>query len=594
MADIEGLPLRRCAIYARKSVGNRLDLDVNSLETQREVCSAYIKSQRHRGWVELPQRYDDAGHSGSGLERPALARLMHDIEAGEIDFVVIYKVDRLTRSLSDFVRLIEIFDRHGISFVSISQAFDTSDSMGRMILNVLLTFSQFERELIADRIRDSIRTRKQHGLWPSGIPPFGYIKVGGRLKVLEEEAEQVRFIYAEFLRVGTYVGTLRAAREAGVRSTVKYMKSGKSWGGRSPSHGIIYNILRNPAYIGEIPGDGGNYPGAHEPIISRDTWEAAQALIRRRTSKDLLRESSEHLLRGKVWDDYGRPMQLDSQRARRPLDSYRSQNSRWSQRKRVKQYRANAARLDALVIASVADFLDDRRKLRSALRGLGIYGNELDKFTLLGSSAASRLAAAHPETLPELAAALIVRVEVGQEHVSITLRSVELRRLLLWNGSTRFRGRPADWALSDARYELTIAARVISIEWWPALDIGARDPAAPAIIDRKLVTLLKNARLAQRRIEECRERSLGELAQEFGCGPTHFSRLVRLNFLAPDIVTSILDGTQPPTLTRKLLIKATLPLDWALQRRLFGFPPSEKVLEAPWKRAKDIAAATDR
>lgn len=158
----------RCAIYTRKSTGHRLDREANSLETQRESCSAYIRSQEYRGWVELPKRYDDGGQPGTSIDRPALAELMHDIEAGKVDTVIVYKIDRLTRSLMDFVRIIEIFDRHGISFLSISQRFDTSDSMGRMILNVLLTFSQFEHELISERIRDSMRTRKQHGLWQWG------------------------------------------------------------------------------------------------------------------------------------------------------------------------------------------------------------------------------------------------------------------------------------------------------------------------------------------------------------------------------------------------------------------------------------------
>ena len=204
--DIEAIaPLKRCAIYTRKSTNQRLEHDVNSLVTQREISSAYVKSQQYKGWVELPNRYDDGGHSGSGMDRPALSQLMQDIEAGEIDVVVVYKIDRLTRSLADFVRMIEIFDRRNIALVSISQAFDTSDSMGRMILNVLLTFSQFERELIAERVRDSIRTRKRHGKMHGGLPPFGYVATPEGLKVDEPEAEIVRFIFDEFLRTRRYM-----------------------------------------------------------------------------------------------------------------------------------------------------------------------------------------------------------------------------------------------------------------------------------------------------------------------------------------------------------------------------------------------------
>lgn len=226
--DIEAIaPLKRCAIYTRKSTNQRLEHDVNSLVTQREISSAYVKSQQYKGWVELPNRYDDGGHSGSGMDRPALSQLMQHIEAGEIDVVVVYKIDRLTGSLADFVRMIEIFDRLNIALVSISQAFDTSDSMGLMILNVLLTFSQFERELIAERVRDSIRTRKRHGKMHGGLPPFGYVATPQGLKVDEPEAEIVRFIFDEFLRTRRYTRVMTAVRERGLCSSVKYSPRGK-------------------------------------------------------------------------------------------------------------------------------------------------------------------------------------------------------------------------------------------------------------------------------------------------------------------------------------------------------------------------------
>lgn len=579
MSDSKISTPRRCAIYARKSTSQRLDLEINSIETQRDICAAYIKSQRYKGWVELPQRYDDGGHSGSGLDRPALSRLMQDIEAGEVDLVILYKVDRLTRSLNDFVRLIEIFDRHGVSFVSISQAFDTSDSMGRMILNVLLTFSQFERELNADRVRDSVRARKRHGKWPGGMAPFGYELDGTRLRVLEEEAAIVRFVFAEFLRTGTYIATSRAAEAAGLYTTVKYTKTGKRRGGLPLTSGLIHCILRNPIYVGEIRGDGETYLGEHEPIISRQTWEAAEALSATRIKPVPHRKQTNHFLAGLLWDDLGRHMLLHADHwGERRYFSYMSSNAYWSQRHRLKAYRAGAERLDQLVIASVADFLGDRRRLRSAMKDLGVYGAELDALVVLGTSAAERLTALPAEAMPELFTTLLLRVEVGQEQLSITFRSVELMRFLQWKGSTTFRGRPADWTCSDARYVLEVAVCAISPERWPVLDITPRDPAALFSPDPRLVRVIREAREAQRLIEDHREWALGELATAFGCRPAHFARLVRLNFLAPDIVTAILDGTQPATLTYDSLIKAALPLDWSLQRRLFGIPPPLKKL----------------
>ena len=276
---------KRCAIYTRKSTNNRLDHEVNSLTTQHEICTAFISSQQYRGWKALARRYDDGGHSGSGLERPALAALMHDIESGEIDTVVVYKIDRLTRSLLDFVRLIEIFDRRDVALVSVSQAFDTSDSMGRMILNGLLTFSQFERELIAERVRDSIHTRKRHGRVHGGLAPFGYDFRDGELEVVEAEAEIVRFIYETFLSAGTYTAVMTAVREAGLRSSRKTSRNGTVRGGRPMSPGSVYNILQNPIYVGEIRGHDRNWPGRHAPIIDRAVWDAACALAASRARK---------------------------------------------------------------------------------------------------------------------------------------------------------------------------------------------------------------------------------------------------------------------------------------------------------------------
>lgn len=223
---------KRCAIYTRKSTNSRLELEINTLTTQHEICSSYIASQKYRGWAEVRRRYDDGGHSGSGLERPALAALMQDIEAGEIDVVVVYKIDRLTRSLLDFVRLFEIFDRRSVSLTSVSQAFDTADSMGRMVLNVLLTLSQFERELIAERVRDSIRTRKRHGRVHGGLAPFGYDYRDGELHIVDEEADIVRFIFAKFLSLRTYTAVMTAVREAGMQSSFKSSHNGKVRGGR--------------------------------------------------------------------------------------------------------------------------------------------------------------------------------------------------------------------------------------------------------------------------------------------------------------------------------------------------------------------------
>lgn len=579
MQTEHNLPIKRCAIYTRKSTTQRLEHDVNSLVTQREISSAYIKSQQYKGWVELPQRYDDGGHSGSGLERPALAQLMQDIEAGKIDAVVVYKIDRLTRSLLDFVRLIEMFDRQSITLVSISQAFDTSDSMGRMILNVLLTFSQFERELIAERVRDSIRTRKRHGRIHGGLPPFGYVAQSDGIHVDEAEAEIVRFIFAEFLRTKRYTSVMKAVREAGYCSSVKLSRRGVPRGGRAMSPGTVYGILRNPIYVGQIRGHDTTYKGVHEPLISEETWEAAQALSEDRKKRSPHAKDTHHFLAGLLWDDLGRHMLLDLNWQRgRTYCAYVSSNAAWSQIEYRRAYRCNANHLDRTVLAAVCDFFADRGKLRGALKGLGLFGDDLEKLANRGKAVGQMVEGTRPEWLPDLFAALIQRVEIAQEVVSITFRSIELRRLMAWDGKTVFRGRPADWPCSDARYVLDVDVRVITAERWPSLHITPRSGNRNLQPNPKLVELFKAARKAQMLVEENRELSIEDLSKKQGCRPTHFARLIRLNYLAPDIVTAILDGTQPPGLDRKTLLDSNVPTSWAVQRKLFGFPAPERAI----------------
>lgn len=573
MSDTTPAQIKRCAIYTRKSTNSRLELEINSLTTQHEICSAYIASQRYRGWTALARRYDDGGHSGSGLERPALASLMHDIEAGEIDAVVVYKIDRLTRSLFDFVRLVEIFDRRSVGLVSVSQAFDTADSMGRMILNVLLTFSQFERELISERVRDSIRTRKRHGRIHGGLAPFGYQLLDGELQIVEAEARIVRYIYGEFLRRGTYTAAMTAVREAGLCSSLKIARNGAVRGGRPMSPGSVYNILRNPIYVGEIRGHDRTWPGRHEPIISRATWQAACALAAMRTRKGPGAHATHHILAGLLWDDLGRHMLLDLNWVQgRPYHSYVSSNAQWSQAEYRRAYRTRADRLDAVAVAALGAFLLDKGNLRAALARHGLFDGELDRLVALGQLAATRLDEAPPAQRKAIFAALFTRIELGADILMMRVRLLELRRFLEWDGQGAFVGRPADWPTSNARYDLEVPVSVLAPERWPAFTVQPCDPANTARPDKQLKLLLRSARAALALFDAHRELDLSGLARKFGRSPGYYSRLIRLNYLAPDIVAAITDGTQPASLDRKTLASAYIPLDWIIQRRMFGFP----------------------
>lgn len=573
MSESPASQLKRCAIYTRKSNNSRLEHEVNSLTTQHEVCSAYIVSQQYRGWTALARRYDDGGHSGGGLDRPALADLMHDIEAGEIDTVVVYKIDRLTRSLFDFVRLIDILDRRVVGLVSVSQAFDTTDSMGRMILNVLLTFSQFERELIAERVRDSIRTRKRHGRVHGGLAPFGYDYCNGELQVVDAEAKIVRFIYAEFLRRGTYTAVMTAVRQAGLCSSNKTARNGTVRGGKPMSPGSVYNILRNPIYVGEIRGHDRTWPGRHLPIIERATWDAACALATTRTRKGPAALGTNHILAGILWDDLGRHMLLDLNWVDgQPYHFYVSSNAQWSQAEYRRAYRSRADRLDAVALAALGAFLADRGRLRAALRTHGLFEDELDRLAAGGGVAADRLAIIPPMRLEALFVALFTRIEVTPDSLAMHVRLIELRRFLEWDGHGAFVGRPADWPTSNARYAIAVPVSVIAPERWPAFAVQPRDPLTAQKPDKQLKVLLRSARSAQALFDAHRELDLAGLARRFGRSPGYFSRLIRLNYLAPDIIAAIADGTQPAALDRKTLASAHVPLDWAVQRRMFGFP----------------------
>src|SRR6202521_3626390 len=271
--------LQRCAIYTRKSSEEGLEQEFNSLHAQREACEAFIKSQRHEGWVCLPDGYDDGGLSGATMERPALQQLLAEIRAGRVDIVDVYKVDRLTRSLADFSKIVEVLDARGVSFVSVTQQFNTTSSMGRLTLNVLLSFAQFEREVTGERIRDKIAASKKKGMWMGGNPPLGYDARDRKLLVNEAEAETVRHIFRRYAELGS-VRLLKEELEAqAILSKARLSASGRSWGGNPFARGALYLMLQNRIYLGEIVHKKQHYAGEHAPIIDRDLWEQVQARL---------------------------------------------------------------------------------------------------------------------------------------------------------------------------------------------------------------------------------------------------------------------------------------------------------------------------
>src|SRR5215471_7309516 len=301
--------LLRCAIYTRKSTEHNLDLEFNSLDAQREACQAYVKSQAHEGWRLLPARYDDGAFSGASLERPALRELLADVQSGNIDVIVVYKVDRLTRSLADFAKLVELFDQYGVSFVSITQSFNTTSSMGRLTLNVLLSFAQFEREVIGERVRDKIAASKRKGIWVGGSVPLGYASLNRKLVVLPEEAETVRLIFRRYLELGSLRALIEDLDRRGIRTRRQTLSNGKMRGGIPFGVGPLAHLLRNRFYIGEVVYRGAVHVGEQEPIVDRALFEAAQArLAASAASRQVRIRSSPAILAGRIFDDRGNRM----------------------------------------------------------------------------------------------------------------------------------------------------------------------------------------------------------------------------------------------------------------------------------------------
>ena len=300
----------RCAVYTRVSTDERLDMEFNSLDAQREAGSAYVESQKHEGWLPVGDRYDDGGFSGGTLERPALKRLLADIEGGRIDVVVVYKIDRLSRSLMDFAKLVEVFDRCQVTFVSITQAFNTTTSMGRLTLNILLSFAQFEREVIGERIRDKFAASRARGMWMGGMPPLGYDVVERKLVVNEGEAELVRLIFSRFLRVGSATKLAHELRRAGHRTKSWTTQDGNHRPGKPIDKGAIYKILGNRVYLGEAVHKGTSYPGEHEPIIDRELWDKVHAILAENTvaRSNATRAQTAALLRGIMFAPGGHAM----------------------------------------------------------------------------------------------------------------------------------------------------------------------------------------------------------------------------------------------------------------------------------------------
>ena len=357
----------RCAIYARKSTEEGLDQNFNSLDAQRESCSAYIMSQASLGWRAVPKHYDDGGISGGTMERPALQDLLADIQSGKVDVVVVYKIDRLTRSLMDFARIVDVFDAHEVSFVSVTQQLNTLSSMGRLTLNVLLSFAQFEREVTAERIRDKIAASKKKGMWMGGAVPLGYRVDNRKLVIQGEEAETVRQIFRLYLEAGSVRRLNEKLDELGVLTGIRARRNGTSSGGKPFSKGHLYWLLSNPIYVGDIRHREKIAKGQHQAIIGRELWDAVQLQIKQQTASPVrssgrLRQKS--LLCGLIYDETGdRLTPSHAVKDGRRYRYYISQRLVQARRRDQAGWRLPGEELEATVIAAIKCLLKDHQHL---------------------------------------------------------------------------------------------------------------------------------------------------------------------------------------------------------------------------------------
>ena len=572
MFAVEPLQLaRRCAIYTRKSVQQDPAHQFSSLEAQQSICCSYIASQQPKGWTEIAKHYDDDGKSGGDLRRPALQELLSDIESGLIGVVVIYKMDRITRTLLDFVRLMDLFEQFGVGFVAVTQNFDTADSTGRLILNILLTFAQFEREIASDRLRDKFSAMRQRGMFVGGNPPYGYNLVDKKLMINQAEAKVVRWMFKRNLETKRYVAVARELKSKAVIRRSRISKRSNLVQGRGICTGSVWNMLGNPLYVGDVRSKGNCYPGLHEGIVSRNLWDKVQALRALRTRAKLMTYPAD-LLRDLIYDSYGRKMGVyRDHRYAEVARYYISNQSEWGRRQGARRYRTKADPLERLVVAAMTSLPSDRERIRAMLLRLGIHDGRLNKLSAAGAYAAKQLEGAFPKQVQCALKVLIERIELSGTLIKIVIRTPELPNILSWDGVGLVKGNTEIWGRLHVTDVLDIPASTNSMKRELTL-LMKRSSTDPSVkLNRRLVGLLQKARTAQTVLDERLVWNVNEMAAQIRCHPKRFTRLVRLNYLAPDIIASIRDGSQPPGLNCRTLWDTDLPMD-CLQRRILNFP----------------------
>lgn len=566
---------KRCAIYTRKSSEEGLDKEFNSLDAQREAGKNKILSQRHEGWELISEHYDDGGISGGTMERPALQRLLDDIKANKIDIVVVYKIDRLSRSMLDFLGMIKFFDEHKVSFVSVTQDLNTDTAMGRLVLNVLQSFAQFEREIASERIKDKIALSKQKGMWMGGAIPLGYDAVEGKLHVNADEAKIVRYLFESFIETSSPTDTIRKATEAGYKSKARRARNGKHYPARNFTKPSLYQILRNQLYIGKIEHKekGESYDGLHEAIITEDLFNQAQKILntdakyRQRKSKN----DRPYLLKGLLKDPKGYSLTPTfSKKKDKIYRYYVSTHAIKTTYDNCPLKTISAQFLEEIILDQVKRALtnvewvkrmqsqnnDDTIKLpdiRIALKNFEAMWEEL-----------------FPVEQARIIQLVIDTIIVHPDKIILTFHpSGMLSVLHQFMPDLKTHGDIDQPMVMEIPVQFQRKAKrkhIIKPDGSHVIDM--QNPN----MDEALIKAIGRAHKWQAMLENGEMKSIREIAEKEKLSASYAEKIVRLTELAPDITTAILNGKQPESLQLKDLIKGQpLPLSWSEQRTILGF-----------------------
>jgi site-specific DNA recombinase len=570
----------RCVVYTRKSSDEGLEREFNSLHAQREACEAFIASQRHEGWHVLAAHYDDGGYSGGTMDRPALKRLLNNIAAGTVDIVVVYKIDRLTRSLFDFAKIVEALDAKGVSFVSVTQAFNTTTSMGRLTLNVLLSFAQFEREVTSERIRDKIAASKKKGMWMGGAVPLGYDPVDRKLKINTEEAKTVSRLFELYLELGSVRKLQEETRRLGLKTKIRTLADGRRLGGTAFSRGHLYRILSSPIYIGRIPHRHTSYDGEHEAIVDAEIWEKVQAQLEANAGRRRGRTSSKHpsLLAGLLFSaegiaftpshavNHGRRYRYYIERPLVTSDAPKGSKPNRQVNGSVAELKPRGWRLPAheierLVLDQLAALLREGGKVLDALPSIKKSPDMVSAVLARAAKFADACEPGSPTSQAEIVATLVRRVTVAQDKVTIEIGRNALAARLLYRELA-----PACKTKDCGAVTLDVPVRFRrrGVEAKLVVQDQERHASEP---DANLVKALARAHQWFGWIVRGEADGIGAIARRERLDRAYVTRVLCLAFLAPEITKEILEGRQPLQPTAKRLINSALgiPLSWAGQ-----------------------------